>query len=109
MDLKIATCTPSFVLMDCPHSNLWPEVVYYCITVTQELQCLQCCLHVDIIGIYQFTKFCSSAPSSLTRYLNVLPEGVYCSFIRTTLYTTMFAMIIFVCLLKSVQGWLLYQ
>ena len=40
-----------------PYHNVWPEVVL------QELQCLQCCLHVDIIrviGIYHFTKFRSS-------------------------------------------------
>ena len=38
----------------CPNSNVWPEAVYCGL---QELQCLQCCLHVDIIrviGIYNF-------------------------------------------------------
>ena len=32
---------------------------------------------------------------------NVLPEGVYCCFTRTTLFTTMFTVISLVCLLKS--------
>ena len=32
---------------------------------------------------------------------NVLPEAVYCCFTRTTLFTTMFTVMIVVCLLKS--------
>ena len=32
---------------------------------------------------------------------NVLPEAVYCCFTRTTLFTTMFTVIIVVCSLKS--------
>ena len=32
---------------------------------------------------------------------NVLPEAVYCCFTRTTLFTTMFIVMIVVCLLKS--------
>ena len=37
------------------------------IVVLQELKCLQCCLHVDmirVIGIYNFTKFHCSTLSS---------------------------------------------
>ena len=36
--------------------------------VLQELQCLQCCLHVDIIiviGMYHFTTFRSSTASGV--------------------------------------------
>ena len=33
-------------------------------------------------------------------YCNVLPEAVYCCFTRTTLFTTMFTVIIVVCSLK---------
>ena len=33
---------------------------------------------------------------------NVLPEAVYCCFTRTTLFTTMFTVIIVVCLLKRI-------
>ena len=32
---------------------------------------------------------------------NVLPEAVYCCFTRTTLFTTIFTVMIVVCLLKS--------
>ena len=66
-------CIPSFILIGCcvselyghlcPYHNVWPEAV---IVVLQELQCLQCCLHVDIIrvmGIFNFTKFRLSIPS----------------------------------------------
>ena len=38
------------------------------IVVLQELQFLQCCLHVDIIGVigsYHFTNFSLSTPSRL--------------------------------------------
>ena len=31
----------------------------------------------------------------------MLPEGVYCCFTRTTLFTTMFTMTVLVCSLKS--------
>ena len=34
-------------------------------------------------------------------WLNALPEHVYCCFTRTTLFTTMFTVIIVVCSLKS--------
>ena len=34
-------------------------------------------------------------------YCNVLPDGVYCCFTRTTLFTTMFTVIIVVYLLKT--------
>ena len=36
----------------------------------------------------------------LCPYRNVLPEAVYCCFTRTTLFTTMFTVIVVVCLLK---------
>ena len=63
-----------------------------CIVVLQELQCLLYCLHVSIIritGIYHFTKFRLSTSSSYS----VLPEGVYCCFTRTTLFSTMFTIV----------------
>ena len=34
-------------------------------------------------------------------FLHILPEGVYCCFTRTTLFTTMLTVIIVVCSLKS--------
>ena len=37
----------------------------------------------------------------LCPYRNVWPEAVYCCFTRTTLFTTMFTVIIVVCSLKS--------
>ena len=61
------------------------------------------CLHVSIIrvinvGFYHFTKFrCSTLPVSEI----VLPEGVYCCFTGTALYTTMSTMITLVCSLNS--------
>ena len=63
-------CIPSFVLIGCCVNELHaPIVMYYprlFIVVLQDLQCLQCCLHVDIIrviGIFNFTKFRLSIPS----------------------------------------------
>ena len=35
------------------------------------------------------------------RWLNVLPEAVYCCFTRTTLFTAMFTVVIVACSLKS--------
>ena len=35
-------------------------------------------------------------------YRNVWPEAVYCCYTRTTLFTTMFTVIIVVCLLKRI-------
>ena len=49
---------------------IYAPIVMHClrlfIVVLQDLQCLQCCLHVDIIrviGIFNFTKFRLSIPS----------------------------------------------
>ena len=57
-------CIPS---IGCCISEFYiPFVMYGLRLVLQELQCLQHCLHVDIIrviGIYHFTKSCSSTPS----------------------------------------------
>ena len=39
----------------------------------------------------------------ICRYCNVLPEAVYCCFTRTTLFTTMFPVVIVVCSLKNVH------
>ena len=47
------------------------------------------------------------SPSFITLHLLVseivLPEAVYCCFTRTTLFTTMFTVIIVVCSLKSMR------
>ena len=49
---------------------IYAPIVMHClrlfIVVLQDLKCLQCCLHVDIIrviGIFNFTKFRLSIPS----------------------------------------------
>ena len=64
------------------------------------LQELQCCLHVDIIRV-----ICIYHLSFVWLHLLVseivLPEGVYCCHTRTTLFTTIFTVIIVVRLLKS--------
>ena len=79
------------------------------IVVLQELHCL----HIGFIMSYRVYH--------ITKYLNllvseILPEGVYCCFTKTTLFTTMFTMVICVYLLKSMTvyttvylNWLLYQ
>ena len=86
---------------------IYTPIVMYClrlfIVVLQELHCLPNYLHVCMIrvrGFYHVTKFRCSTPFWFLRYLNVLPEAVYCCFTRTTLFTTMFTAIIVECLLK---------
>ena len=49
-----------------------------------------CCLHVDIIRVIGMYHFRSSTTSG---ELPVLPEGVYCCFTRTTLFTTMYTLV----------------
>ena len=52
--------------------------------------------------MYQVSSYCvSELHGHICPYCNVLPEAVYCCFTRTTLFTTMFAVIIMVCLLKT--------
>ena len=86
-------CIPRFTSIGCciSYMHIYVPIVIYgvrlFIVVLQEVQCLECCLHVRIISshvsfVYSFR---------FLRYLNVLPEGVYC-FTRTTLFTTMFTM-----------------
>ena len=107
-----------------PSRNVRPEVVYLL-----QIQCLLNCLHVIIIrdeGLYHFTRFRYSTLSCMIRllslhkvsllytflFLNVLPEAVYCLFTRTTLFTTMFTVIIVVRSLKSMcirLDWLLCE
>ena len=68
------------------------------IVVLQELDCLPNYLHVFMIrvmGCYHVTKFRYSTPEI------ALPEAVYCCFTRTTLFTTMFIVVIVVYSLKS--------
>ena len=47
----------------------------------------------SVIGFYHFAKFrCST--HLVSEIANVLPEDVYCCFTRTTLFTTMFTVLI---------------
>ena len=54
--------------------------------------------------VYMLISSVITSPSFVRLYVSlseiVLPEGVYCCFTRTTLFTTMFTMIILVYLLK---------
>ena len=76
----------------------------YCLRVfvLQELHCLPNCLHTCIIrvrGCYHAATFrCPTLSSFLVK---IQPEAVYCYFTRTTLFTTMFTVIIVVCSSKS--------
>ena len=87
LDWLLCQCTwPS-----CPYRTLWPEVVYcknyivyqivYMLVSTEIL--------VSIISPSFFTLH-----FLISEIANVLTEGVYCCFTRTTLFTTMFTVII---------------
>ena len=65
------------------------------IVVLQELYCLPNCLHVCMIRVRGYSVALLLLVSEIA---NVLPEAVYS---RITLFTTMFTVIIVVCLLKS--------
>ena len=70
------------------------------IVVLQELHCLLNCLHVCMIRGIPSQSFVT-LHLLVSERANVLPEAVYCCFTRTTLFTTMFTIMIVVCLLKS--------
>ena len=45
----------------------------------------------------------------MSEIANVLPEAVYCCFTRTTLFTTMFTVMIVVYLLKSIHVYIKFH
>ena len=71
---------------------IWPEAVWCYFTRTAHVHGLPNCLYVGMIRVrgnrymYHFITFHCSLP---------LPEAVYCCF--TTLFTTMFTVIVLVC------------
>ena len=67
------------------------------IVVLQEVYCLLNCLHVCMIRPITSQSFVT-LHLLVSEIANVLPEAVYCCFTRTTLLTTMFTVMLVVCL-----------
>ena len=100
------------LLIDCCvselHAHLCPYIVMYglrlFIVVLQELHCLPNCLHVCMIRVrccYHFTKFRCSTLSGSEIAKCIAWGCLLFFFTRTTLFTTMFTVIIVVHSLKS--------
>ena len=110
LESLVSITSPSFV---CLHLHVFmirylPEAVYCCFTRTT----LFTTMFTVIIVMYLLKSMCipsfvligcciSKLHGHLCPYRNVLPEAVYCCFTRTTLFTTMFTVIIVMYLLKS--------
>ena len=90
-------CIPQFTTIGCCISELYvhiyiPVVIYSLrlfIVVYKKYNVYNVVCMLVSSGSYHFSKFCCSI-----QFLNVLPEGVYCCFTRTTSITTMFIMIV---------------